>query len=98
MSLTSHIAKVFESVIKKKIEKFLVDNAKLNKGQHGSIRGRSTQTELHAHYDVIYEAISEGKGTDTVYLDFANAFDKVDHDILLKKVKSMESEVKLVDG
>ena len=61
-------------------------HAKLNKGQHGSVQGRSTQTELLAHYDDIYEAISEGKGTDTVYLDFAKVFDKFDHEILLKKV------------
>merc|ERR1712002_398567 len=87
VSLTLHIAKVFERVIKKKIEKYLVDNAKLNNGQHGSVQGRSTQTELLAHYNDIYDAISEGKTTDTVYLDFAKAFDKVDHKILLEKVK-----------
>merc|ERR1712121_45952 len=87
VSLTSHIAKVFERVIKKKIEKYLVDNAKLNNGQHGSVQGRRTQTELLAHYNDIYDALSEGKTTDTVYLDFAKAFDKVDHKILLEKVK-----------
>ena len=88
VSLTSHIAKVFERVVKKKIEKYLVDNAKLNKGQHGSVQGRSTQTELLAHYNDIYDAISEGKRIDTVYLDFAKAFDKVDHKILLQKVRN----------
>merc|ERR1712002_733436 len=87
VSLTLHIAKVFERVIKRKIEKYLVDNAKLNNGQHGSVQGRSTQTELLAHYNDIYDAISEGKTTDTVYLDFAKAFDKVDHKTLLEKVK-----------
>ena len=87
VSLTSHIAKVFERVIKKKIDKYLTDNHKYNVGQFGFIKGQSTQSELLAHYNDIYEAISEGKRTDTVFLDFAKAFDKVDHDILLEKVK-----------
>merc|ERR1711867_148486 len=95
MSLTSHIAKVFERVIKKKIEKYLVDNAKLNNGQHGSVQGRSTQTELLAHYNDIYDALSEGKTTDTVYLDFAKAFDKVDHEILMEKLAENKIKGKL---
>ena len=79
--------KVFERVIKKKIIKHLIDNQKFNKGQHGFVPGRSTQTQLLAHYNDIYEALMEGKRLDTIFLDFAKAFDKVDHNILLEKVK-----------
>ena len=87
VSLTSQIMKVFERVIKQKIMKHLILNHKLNKGQHGFVPGRSTQTQLLAHYNDIYETLMEGKRLDTVFLDFAKAFDKVDHDILLEKVK-----------
>ena len=31
----------------------------------------------------VYDALAEGNRIDTVYLDFAKAFDKVDHKILL---------------
>ena len=34
----------------------------------------------------MFEAISEGVRLDTVYLDFAKAFDKVNHDILQRKI------------
>ena len=87
VSLTSQIMKVFERVIKQKIMKHLILNHKLNKGQHGFVPGRSTQTQLLAHYNDIYETLMEGKRLDTVFLDFAKAFDKVDHNILLEKVK-----------
>ena len=87
VSLTSHVMKVFERVIKKSIMIHLIEKQNLNKGQHGFVPGRSTQTQLLAHYNDIYEALIEGKRVDTVFLDFAKAFDKVDHDILLEKVK-----------
>ena len=87
VSLTSHVMKVFERV-KKKILKHLIEKQKFNKGQHGFVPGRSCQTQLLAHYNDVYEALIEGKRLDTVFLDFAKAFDKVDHDILLEKVKA----------
>ena len=95
VSLTSHIMKVFERVIKKKIMVHLIKNNKLNKGQHGFVTGRSTQTQLLAHYNDIYETMMEGKRLDTIFLDFAKAFDKVDHDILLEKVRKHKISGKL---
>ena len=79
--------KVFERVIKKKIIKHLIEKQKFNDGQHGFVPGKSTQTQLLCHYNDIYEALHEGKRLDTVFLDFAKSFNKVDHNILLEKVK-----------
>merc|ERR1712033_74780 len=42
---------------------------------------------LLCHYNDMYEALTERERMDTVFLDFAKAFDKVDHNILLEKVK-----------
>ena len=63
-----------------------MENDLLKNNQHGFIAGRSTQTQLLQHYTDIFEAISEGVRLDTVYLDFAKAFDKVNHDILQRKI------------
>ena len=86
VSLTSHIMKIFERVIKTPIIKHLESCALIRPNQHGFVSGRSTQTQLLQHYCDVYEAMEEGIRIDTVYLDFAKAFDKVDHNILLKKI------------
>ena len=86
VSLTSHVMKVFERVIKVQLVGHLVKNDLLKKNQHGFVAGRSTQTQLLQHYTDVFEAMLEGARLDTIYLDFAKAFDKVDHDILLRKI------------
>ena len=69
--------------------KFLDDNDKLNKNQHGFRTGRSCLTQLLAHYDNIISLLEDGQNVDVVYLDFAKAFDKVDHNILLRKLQQL---------
>ena len=43
----------------------------------------------------MYEALEEGVRMDTVYLDFAKAFDKVDHEILMEKLAENKIKCKL---
>ena len=86
VSLTSHIMKIFERVMKNNIMTHLIKNSLINDAQHGFTPGRSTQTQLLVHFLDIFEAIEEGTRVDTVFLDFSKAFDKVDHNILLQKI------------
>lgn len=89
VSLTSHIIKVFERVMRSAIVKHLVENNLLPKNQHGFITGRSTLSQLLHQIEQMIRAWEEGKSTDTIYLDFAKAFDKVDHNILCHKLKRL---------
>ena len=87
VSLTLHIIKVFERVIRTALVNYLGDNDLLPGDQHAYIRGRSTFSLLLNHIEDAIRNWEEGKATNTIYLDFANTFDKVDHDILCHKLK-----------
>ena len=54
--------------------------------QYGFRKRRSCVLQLLKHLDLIYKAIEQNKPVDVIYTDFEKAFDKVDHDILLRKL------------
>ena len=86
--LTSHLIKICERVIKSKLVEHLENHNLFNPGQHGFRRGRSCLSQLLAHYDDVLSSIQNGQNADVIYLDFAKAFDKVDHGILLHKLRN----------
>ena len=57
----------------------------------------SCLTHLLKHIDEVIQSILEGNEHDVVYLDFAKAFDKVDHEILLQKLHIFGVRGKLHD-
>ena len=90
ISLTSVIIKVFERVIRKQIVTFLISKGHLNPTQHGFRGGRSCLSALLSVFDDVMQLLNSGNNTvDMVYLDFAKAFDKVDHGVLLHKIKML---------
>merc|ERR1711942_456176 len=89
VSLTSHIIKAFERVIRTALVDYLQNNDLLPRDQHAYIKGRSTLSQLLNHIEDSIRNWEEGKATDTIYLDFAKAFDKVGHDILCHKLKAL---------
>ena len=60
-----------------------------NSRQHGFQSGRSCLSQLLQHHQAILEALQNHDAVDVVYLDFAKAFDKVDFNILLRKLKAI---------
>ena len=97
VALTSHLIKIFEKVVRNFIVKFLEENKLFNISQHGFRNGRSCLSQLLSHYDKILEILASGSNVDAVYLDFAKAFDKVDHGILLKKLSLLGIRGKLLE-
>ncbi|KAK3881506.1 hypothetical protein Pcinc_014051 [Petrolisthes cinctipes] len=89
VALTSHVIKLFEKIVVKNIMNFLEHNTLMNRGQHGFRRGRSCLSQLLEHHTHLLESIEAGLNSDVIYLDFEKAFDKVDHGVLLHKMRNL---------
>ena len=87
VSITSHLIKIFERVLRKHIVAHMESNNFLSPNQHGFRKKRSCLTQLLSHVDNVLKTLNEGEEVDVIYLDYAKAFDKVDHKILLAKAK-----------
>ena len=87
VALTSHIIKMFERVVRRWLVAHLEDNNLLPDGQHGFRAKRSCLTQLLSYWDSILDKMEEGKGVDSVYTDFAKAFDKCETGVLLQRLK-----------
>ena len=95
VSLTSHLIKLFERIARKKMVSFIETNNLINPNQHGFQKGKNCLTQLLHHIEDIMCDLCADKNADVMYLDFSKAFDKVDHKILLKKLKSFGIQGKL---
>ena len=89
VSLTSHITKIFERIIKKHITQHLADNQLYNETQHGFRKSRSTITNLIEYYESVLLQLENSKFVDSIYLDFSKAFDKCDHGIIIQKLTKL---------
>ena len=88
ISFTSHSMKTAERVVRKVIVEYLEENHIIFKSQHGFRKGRSTLTKLLAHFENVLTGLLDGEDTDAIYLDYAKAFDKVDHELLIQKLRA----------
>ena len=88
VSLTSIVCKMMESMIRKHIMEHLLDQHLISDKQYGFVKNRSTVTQLLYYLDKCCESTSEGKVIDSIYFDFAKAFDTVPHRRLCKKLSA----------
>ena len=58
----------------------------LSEWQHGFVKGRSCETQLVLTHHQWTRVLDEGRQVDVAFLDFSNAFDRVSHSVLLKKL------------
>ena len=86
ISLTCLMMKLFEIIIRDEILEKCSDL--LNDYQHGFLPGKSCTTQMINFSDSINLSINDNIHTDVIYFDFAKAFDSVNHDIILQKLKN----------
>ena len=68
---------------------YLLFHNRLAVNQSGNKQWHSTETSLIKTTDVILKAIDDKKLTAVVLLDMSKAFDSLDHDILISKLKDV---------
>ena len=75
---------------------FMVMNKLITWQQHGFVRGRSCQTNILMCLERWTEMVDSGKSVDVAYFDYAKAFDKVSHRLLLVKLQAYGIDGKLL--
>ena len=76
--------KIFERIVRDDL--LAKCQHKLNQNQHGFLPRKSCTTQMVDFVDTLSSSINENIRVDTVYFDFAKAFDSVNHDIILNKL------------
>ena len=87
VSLTSIPCKLLEHVLVSNIMKHFEDNDILSKRQHGFRRGRSCESQLLEFVEEVSAGLDSGLATDVIIMDFAKAFDRVNHSLLTHKLE-----------
>lgn len=81
------LAKILERIVYNQLYSCLLPC--LNPHQHGFLKGRSTVSNLILFTDFISERMDKGFQVDAIYTDYSKAFDRIDHNILLKKLLNL---------
>ena len=86
ISLLSNIDKILEKLMHNRLMKFLTEQKILYLKQFGFRKNLSTAHAIINLIDNIKDAIDKNKCACRLFIDLRKAFDKVDHEILLKKL------------
>lgn len=89
ISLLPILSKLFEKLLLEKIQPHLNQHNIIPQHQFGFRHKHSTIEQVHRITNCIKKALDERKYCTGVFLDIAQAFDKVWHDGLISKIKQM---------
>ena len=79
--------KLLERIVHNQISEYLSTNNVLNTNQHGFRSGKSTTTATFDMLKILYDNWNRKLHSCCIYIYFSRAFDSIDHNILLAKLK-----------
>ena len=85
IALSNHLSKIFEGILREAIIEHLDLMGIYDPTQHGSLKGKSTTSQLLTQLDTILDMAKNGSNVEIIYLDFSKAYDKIDIKIALQK-------------
>ena len=88
VSLLTNFSKIFERVFYTRLSEFLLDQKILIEFQFGFRKEHTTSMAILALLDHVISTMERGEYTVGIFLDFSKAFDTVNHEILLQKLKA----------
>lgn len=87
ISLLSVLSKVVEKAMQSRFLNFLNQNKFFSPRQYGFIKGKNTENAVSSFVEGVYNRLNNNKKTSGIFIDFAKAFDLVDHSILLNNLE-----------
>jgi retron-type reverse transcriptase len=101
LSVLSPIAKIYESLLAKRITNYFESNDLFNNSQFGFRKGLSCELALNTYVEKLRNNIDNNKHSVSMILDLSKAFDTINHKLLLaklKKYKFSESALKTIEN
>ena len=90
VSLTSVVCKVMERWVKELVLTWMEQRGMLSDKQHGFMKNRSCVKNLLLSREAWISNVEDRCSTDIIYFDLSKAFDRVDHDALLRQLVRYE--------
>ena len=88
ISILPSISKILEKIIHNRLFTFVTTNNLLNPNQYGFRKKHSTDLAVVELYDKITNAMAQKQHVIGIFMDLSKAFDTLNHDILLYKLKT----------